>query len=100
MLLSPINLCPKAHSETSESPIRSLATYADRDGSWACRHQRVAGQGHPCPTVRMAEAETMMLALEKTNIPFPKLENLYRDEETGWVCVVMEYAQGQQLDRA
>lgn len=52
------------------------------------------------PTVRMAEADTMRLVRQKTNMPLPELYSAYKDEETGWVCIVMEHVQGKQLDEA
>lgn len=52
------------------------------------------------PIIRMAEAETMRIVRRETSIPVPEVYNAYRDDETGHVCIVMEFVQGKQLDQA
>lgn len=48
----------------------------------------------------MAEAETMKFVLENTRIPVPAVHDAYRDEETGHVVIVMDFVEGENLDKA
>ncbi|KAJ4319273.1 hypothetical protein N0V84_006464 [Fusarium piperis] len=49
---------------------------------------------------RVAEAETMKFVRQHTSIPVPKVYNVYKDEESGFVRIVMEYVHGKRLDEA
>lgn len=52
-------------------------------------------------SVRMAEAETMRFVREHTTIPVPTVHSAYRDSEnTGNVVIVMEFIEGENLDKA
>jgi aminoglycoside phosphotransferase (APT) family kinase protein len=51
-------------------------------------------------TIRMAEADTMRLVRQKTSIPVPEVYNTYIDAQSGHVCIVMEFVQGERLDHA
>ncbi|OAR00252.1 hypothetical protein LLEC1_03469 [Akanthomyces lecanii] len=50
--------------------------------------------------VRMGEAETMKFVSENTDIPVPSIHNAYRDETTGHVVIIMDFVEGQNLDKA
>ncbi|ERT02519.1 hypothetical protein HMPREF1624_00818 [Sporothrix schenckii ATCC 58251] len=49
-------------------------------------------------TVREAEANTMKFVSKHTSIPVPEVHNVYRDANSGHVCIVMEYVEGDRLD--
>ncbi|EGX94033.1 Protein kinase-like domain [Cordyceps militaris CM01] len=50
--------------------------------------------------VRMAEAATMKFVLENTSIPVPAVHNAYIDETTGHVVIIMDFIEGENLDKA
>lgn len=51
--------------------------------------------------VRMSEAATMRLVREKTSIPVPRVFDAgVRKDGTGHVCILMEYVEGETLDKA
>lgn len=50
--------------------------------------------------VRMAEAETMRFVSANTTIPVPKVHNAYVDDSSGYVAIVMDFVQGENLDKA
>lgn len=50
-------------------------------------------------TVRMAEATAMRLVAEKTNIPVPKVLDAYTQEADGRGVILMEYVEGETLDK-
>ncbi|PHH53866.1 hypothetical protein CFIMG_002605RAa2 [Ceratocystis fimbriata CBS 114723] len=50
--------------------------------------------------VREAEANAMKLVRQHTSIPVPEVYNVYRDADSGHMCIVMEYIDGEQLDKA
>ena len=50
--------------------------------------------------VRMAEAEAMKFVRANTSIPVPQVRNAYRDDSTGEVVIVMDYVEGESLDKA
>jgi serine/threonine protein kinase len=51
--------------------------------------------------VRMSEAATMRLVREKTSIPVPRILDAGRREDgTGHVCILMEYVEGETLEKA
>lgn len=50
--------------------------------------------------VRMAEAETMKFVRASTTIPVPEVHNSYVDDETGHVVIVMDFVEGENLDKA
>jgi tRNA A-37 threonylcarbamoyl transferase component Bud32 len=49
---------------------------------------------------RVAEATTMEFVRQHTSIPIPEVYNVYRDKESGFVRIVMEFVEGKQLDHA
>lgn len=49
---------------------------------------------------RMAEAEVMKYVRANTSIPIPEVHNAYHDETTGDVVIVMDYVEGENLDKA
>ncbi|KAG4431277.1 hypothetical protein IFR05_013243 [Cadophora sp. M221] len=48
--------------------------------------------------VRLAEAKTMEFVREHTTIPVPEVYNIYKDQETGHVRIVMEFIEGNRLE--
>ncbi|KAM3497135.1 hypothetical protein MY10362_009501 [Beauveria mimosiformis] len=50
--------------------------------------------------VRMAEAATMKFVLDNTSIPVPAVHNAYIDETTGHVVIIMDFVEGESLDKA
>ena len=40
----------------------------------------------------------MKFIRQNTTIPVREVSNVYRDEETGFVCIVMGFVQGKRLD--
>ncbi|KAI1412933.1 phosphotransferase enzyme family protein [Hypoxylon sp. FL1857] len=51
------------------------------------------------PTTRMAEAETMKFVRGTTDVPVPEVYDAYRDSKSGQVIIVMEYVEGERLDK-
>lgn len=49
---------------------------------------------------RFAEGNTMRFVRQHTSIPVPEVYNIYRDETSGFVRIVMEYVHGAQLEKA
>ncbi|RMZ88864.1 hypothetical protein DV736_g3907, partial [Chaetothyriales sp. CBS 134916] len=49
-------------------------------------------------SVRFAEAAALRLVREQTSIPVPEVHNVYRDEASGHVRIVMEFIEGDVLD--
>jgi aminoglycoside phosphotransferase (APT) family kinase protein len=50
--------------------------------------------------VRLAEEETIRLVRDQTTIPVPEVYNAYTDTLTGETCIVMEFIEGERLDKA
>jgi len=50
--------------------------------------------------LRMFEAETMKFIQANTTIPIPTVQNVYRDEESGYVMIDMDYVEGKTLEAA
>jgi aminoglycoside phosphotransferase (APT) family kinase protein len=48
--------------------------------------------------VRLAEANSMKFVREHTTIPVPKVYNVYKDQDTGHVRIVMEFIEGNRLE--
>jgi fructosamine-3-kinase len=51
-------------------------------------------------SLRMAEAETMKFVQANTTITAPTVQNVYRDQESGYVMNVMDYVEGITLEAA
>lgn len=49
---------------------------------------------------RETETKTMEFVRRNTTIPVPEVYNVYKDESTGFVCIVMEFVPGTRLDEA
>ena len=49
-------------------------------------------------SIHEREAETMKFIRQNTTIPVPEVLNVYRYEETGFVCIVMRFVQGKRLN--
>ncbi|KAH7019915.1 kinase-like domain-containing protein [Ilyonectria destructans] len=50
--------------------------------------------------VRMAEAEVMKFVHANTSIPVPEVHSAYRDEASGHVVILMDFMEGENLDKA
>lgn len=73
---------------------RSLAPYS---GAYRLNETTVIKTGE---AVRMSEAAAMRLVAEKTSIPVPKILDAYMQERDGRGVILMEYIEGQTLDKA
>lgn len=50
-------------------------------------------------SVRFAEAAALKLVRERTSIPVPEVYNVYKDEASGHVHIIMEFIEGDVLDK-
>jgi hypothetical protein len=51
-------------------------------------------------TIRATEAHTMKFVRERNRVPVPEVYNVYKNEESRLICIVMKCIQGTSLDEA
>ncbi|CAK3798973.1 phosphotransferase enzyme family [Lecanosticta acicola] len=83
--------------EFSHELLKRCKTLTPYSGAYRMNETTVVKTGD---AVRMAEAEAMRLVAEKTSIPVPRVFDAYIQESDGHGVIIMEYIQGETLDKA